>query len=330
VIISSAPLRVTFAGGGSDYKSFYERNGGAVFGAAIRHRVYVFINELSIFSDENVRFTYRLTESVLTVDQIEHPVVREALKYFKISNHINIATMADLPGKSGLGSSSAFTVALVAGLARYVGRELSLEEIIQTSYFIEREVLKEPGGIQDHLHATYGGFRLYKFDAAGFHPSLPIASPAASNFFEENLLLCRLGGPRTSASAAARTEQATASEEKQRNLAMSAELARAAYQKLGTDPTTKDLMKTLVPSVNSAWQQKISFQSVSDLNLTEEIDYWMTQGAGAVKLCGAGESGFLLIIGSKTFITKLRTTSNSKSFLNIQLSTTGLKVDVLN
>ena len=193
MIVSSAPLRVSFAGGGSDYKSYYEKHGGSVFGSAIDKRVYIFINNLSHISDENIRFTYRYTESVQKIQEIKHPVVREALKYFDVSGRINIATMADLPGKSGLGSSSAFTVALVGGLSRFINRDLSQSEIVNISYMIEREVLKEPGGIQDHLHAVYGGMRLYKLSENGVIVSDSFLNPALEKISQLNFLLKKIG-----------------------------------------------------------------------------------------------------------------------------------------
>ena len=123
MIASSAPLRISYLGGGTDYQNYFGQYGGLVIGASINMKVFVFLNELSTVAEENVRFTYRKIESVVSLMEIKHPVVREVLKIYAPNERLNIATFADLPGKSGLGSSSAFTVALITAVQAFAGNQ---------------------------------------------------------------------------------------------------------------------------------------------------------------------------------------------------------------
>jgi D-glycero-alpha-D-manno-heptose-7-phosphate kinase len=164
MIASSAPLRISYLGGGTDYQNYFSQYGGLVLGASINMKVYVFLNELSKVAEENVRFTYRKIESVTSLMEIKHPVVREVLKIYAPNERLNIATFADLPGKSGLGSSSAFTVALITALQALAGNQnLEPKFVAENAINIERKILNEVGGIQDHYHATCGNLRSYRF-----------------------------------------------------------------------------------------------------------------------------------------------------------------------
>lgn len=297
MIISSAPLRISFCGGGTDYKNFYEKYGGGVIGTAIDQKVYVFINPLSKFSEENIRFTYRITESVKEIESIDHPVVRTALRVLGISEKINIATMADVPGNSGLGSSSAFTVALIGGLVKFKGLTLTSKEIVSLAYKIERKILNEPGGIQDFLHATYGSLRFYGMSKDDELVNTELLNPGLKSILESRMALIRIGQSRQSAVQARVTENAT-------NVPSSLD---ALHRNLSLTIGTKDRLidsidpevqySQLIHAVSENWITKKIFQPTDSSSELEKIESKLRPlGLKAMKLCGAGSSGYLLAL----------------------------------
>ena len=296
MIVSSAPLRVSFSGGGSDYRQHFGLHGGAIFGSAINKRVYVFVNPLSKFSNESVRFTYRITESVQNVDELQHPVVREVLKIFGVKNGINIATLSDLPGNTGLGSSSAFTVALIKALSTHTGKQMSADEIWRLGYKIEREILGESGGIQDHLHATFGGLRHYSFTGSELKYSEDLISETFRKLFKNRALLIRVGETRESEKAAAETALSIQNPAKLLEIMKSAEIATMGYENFLKSSSDDERFQVLSHAINQNWKSKVQFQNIANKTLDQKIKGLMDSGGVSFKLCGAGDSGFLLTL----------------------------------
>jgi D-glycero-alpha-D-manno-heptose-7-phosphate kinase len=327
VIISSAPLRISFCGGGTDYRSYFSNYGGGVLGAAIDKRVYVFINPLSKFSEENIRFTYRVTESVNTIDAIEHPVVRAALAEMEISNKINIATMADVPGNSGLGSSSAFTVALIGGLAKFKGINLGTNEIVKLAYKIEREVLKEAGGVQDFLHASFGSFRYYEIAENGSTNTINLWHQDLVDLFEKRVVLIRIGESRESAVYAKITDDAVNQIQSLQALHKNMEITKKTKDTILSSKDAKYKYSQIVSAVNENWVNKKIFQGG---DLPEEIERFESNfrphGLSAMKLCGAGTSGYLLAFFEESVpFHKI----NAEDLLDFKLEEMGLKLQIL-
>jgi D-glycero-alpha-D-manno-heptose-7-phosphate kinase len=321
VIISSAPLRISFCGGGTDYKKFYESHGGAVIGASINQRVYVFINPLSKFSEENIRFTYRTTESVQNIDAIKHPVVRVALNELGIHKKINIATMSDIPGNSGLGSSSAFTIALISGLARFNGIKLENHELIELAYKLERIKLKESGGIQDYLHATYGSLRHYNFSTIGTIENRDILTPGLRSLIERRVVLIRIGESRDSAIHAQVTENAVLRQAGLRALHKNNEVTKLAMERIIKTSDSESQYQILADAVHQNWITKQIFQPGLLSNFEQIRSELQQQGLVAIKLCGAGLSGYLLAFFDRDVP---HSTMNTESFLKFEIDTLGL------
>ena len=324
VIISSAPLRISFCGGGTDYKNFFQKYGGGVIGAAIDKKVYVFINPLSKFSDEKIRFTYRITESVDEIDSLNHPVVRAALRELEISEKINIATMADVPGNSGLGSSSAFTVALIGGLVRFKGLTLTLEEIVGLAYKIEREILNEPGGIQDFLHATYGSLRFYGMSEHDEIDNICVSSPGLKLLLENRTALIRIGESRESAIQAKVTDNAKNIPRSLDALRRNLNLALETRDRIIDSSDPEYQYSLLVHAVHENWQTKKIFQPTDSSLEVERIEsILLPHGLKAMKLCGAGSSGFLLTLFEESVPTDW---IDSATLLQFKLEDAGLEV----
>jgi D-glycero-alpha-D-manno-heptose-7-phosphate kinase len=166
--ISKTPLRASFLGGGTDYPSHFQNHPGAVLGGTIDKYVYTSALPLAGIAEQRFRITYRTTESVSEINAIQHPVIREALRLYGWDKPINIATMSDLPGGTGLGSSSAFTVGFINLLHRMRGVELTRYELARHAIHMEQEILKENVGVQDQIHAAFGGLARYEFTANSF------------------------------------------------------------------------------------------------------------------------------------------------------------------
>ena len=162
MIITRTPFRVSFAGGGSDMKEFYCRNGyGAVVSAAIKKYMYIVIHP---YFHDKIRIKYSITEDVDDVMDIQHPIVRECLKKVNIETGIEIASFADIPKGTGLGSSSSFTVGLLHALYLYKGITVSKEHLAAEACEIEIDILGDPIGKQDQYAAAYGGLNYIRFN----------------------------------------------------------------------------------------------------------------------------------------------------------------------
>ena len=161
MLISKTPLRISLFGGGTDYVDHFKNNSAGVLGGTVNKYIYTSAIYLSSISEQKFKISYREVENVAVVEHISHKVIREALKSFPKLTHLNICTNSDLPGSTGLGSSSSFTVGLIDLLHRIQGLDISREDLFESAVHLERNVLKETGGIQDQLFATYGGMYFY-------------------------------------------------------------------------------------------------------------------------------------------------------------------------
>lgn len=162
MIITRTPFRVSFAGGGSDLKEFYSKNGyGAVVSAAINRYMYIAIHP---YFHDKIRLKYSKTEDVENIDDIKHPIIRECLRKVQIEKGLEIASFADVPAGTGLGSSSSFTVGLLNALYAYKGKIVSKERLAAEACEIEIEILKEPIGKQDQYAAAYGNINYIRFN----------------------------------------------------------------------------------------------------------------------------------------------------------------------
>ena len=163
MIISRTPFRVSFFGGGTDYPAWYEKNGGAVLSATINKYCYISCRYLPPFFDNKYRFVWSKIDLAKTIDEIQHPAVPSILKFTGIEDGLEIHHDADLPSRSGLGSSSAFTVGLLNALAALKGRVISKRQLALDAIHVEQERIKESVGSQDQTAAAFGGLNKVEF-----------------------------------------------------------------------------------------------------------------------------------------------------------------------
>ena len=164
MIITKTPLRIPMGGGGTDLPEFYSQFGGRLLTAAINRHIFVFVQR---WFEEGIKVSYSKTEIVQSVEDIQHPVVREALRLSKISNHIEVLSMAELPSQTGLGSSSTYTVGLLKALGLYTGIEMGTKELAELACHLQMDILREPGGKQDQYAAAFGGLISLEIDHDG-------------------------------------------------------------------------------------------------------------------------------------------------------------------
>lgn len=288
MIITQTPLRISFAGGGTDFKDFYERDYGAVVSTAIDKYIFVVVKERF---DDKIRVGYTRTEMVDSVDEIQHELVREAMRMVGISKGIEIDTMADIPSEgSGLGSSSTVTVGLLNALYAYKGEIAPAEVLARQACQIEINVLGKPIGKQDQYIAAYGGLRYFKFLPGEAVETTAIElDSGARQRLAESLLLFYTGITRQSSEVLSEQKSNIASK-----IAVLTEMRNQA------DELARQLKLGAVASVGQTlregWLRKKQLASgISNPAIDELYDMAMSAGALGGKLTGAGGGGFFLV-----------------------------------
>lgn len=299
-----SPLRISYVGGGTDYPEFYNKNQGAgVIAAAIDQYVYLYGHPLSEVADENIRFTYRETESVLRIEDLKHPVMREMLRDINWIDRTNFGTFADLPSGVGLGGSSSFAVALATYI--FKNRNLTLEPhaLAKFAIRIEREVLREPGGIQDQYVAAFGGLRKYNFSSSKITVSDTLLDSLSIKYLEERQLLIWLGKSRESSDYARHTRSII--NKSSALLNDTAELLEITEKAIANSSKPSDFFSAISEAVNFGWELKKKF--TSSLHPTvEEIELLLNDFPDvAMKLCGAGGTGFILLLAEPETLNQL-------------------------
>src|SRR6266540_1389248 len=166
-VLTRTPLRVSFAGGGTDLAAFYESQYGAVVSTAINKYIYVTVKRHGAIFNEPIRLNYSKSEQVNRIDEIENNIARECLRFLEIDPPIYVSTVADLPASTGLGGSSSFAVGLLNALHAYRGERVSAGQLAEEASYIEIEVLNEPIGKQDQYAAAFGGLNVFCFKSGG-------------------------------------------------------------------------------------------------------------------------------------------------------------------
>ena len=193
MIISKTPVRISFFGGGTDYPEYFNEYGGCVLSTTIDKYVYITINKIGGLLDDKYRIAYKKIELCNSISEIEHPSVRETLRYLNIIDGLDINIFSDLPARTGLGSSSSFTVGLLNALYAYEGKVKSKLDYAKEAIYIEKEILNENVGVQDQLAAACGGLNYMKLSSSGYEVNPIILSKERKLVLDSNLLLYYTG-----------------------------------------------------------------------------------------------------------------------------------------
>ena len=328
--ISRTPLRVSLFGGGSDYKEYYDLYGGAVLGGSINKYIYTTCLDLPHFIENKYKLSYRVTEEVIDHSDFDHPVVRAALAELAWTRPINLATMADLPGGTGLGSSSAFTVGLIKLLNIIIGNKLSPLELVRQAYHIEHDILNETVGIQDHLHAAFGGFNLYHLSCDSIKVEPIGFSSEFQKQFNEELFLVYTGTGRHASSVVEDQINETKSKKNHSQLKEMVSITHSARDLLLTTKKNDEKLDEIAKMLNESWMMKRSLSAnVSNSYIDEIYNLGLKSGARAGKLCGAGHSGFMLFLVPRESQPKFISSFGDDVIVNFEFSTEGSRVDNL-
>jgi D-glycero-alpha-D-manno-heptose-7-phosphate kinase len=291
MIISRTPFRISFFGGGTDYPAWYRQHGGAVLASTIDKYSYITCRYLPPFFDYRICLMYSKTEYCRTVDEIAHPAIREALRYLKVERGVEIHHDGDLPARSGMGSSSTFTVGLLHALHALNGQMVGKPQLAEESIYIEQEVLKETVGSQDQVLAAYGGLNHVSFMPNGEISVRPVTVPVdRMKELNSHLMLFYTGIKRTASSVA--DSYVNGIDERRRQLRLMKDLVDESISVLNGGGDLIPFGKLL----HEVWATKRSLSpKVSNSYVDELYDAAVAAGAVGGKLTGAGGGGFLLV-----------------------------------
>lgn len=302
MIISTAPFRISFAGGGSDIPVYYRRRRGAVLSATINKYIYLSIHPY--FNRHQTLLKYSQNELVDDLDKIRHPIFREALKELWPDGGLEIVSTADIPSGTGLGSSSSFTVALLHALYAYRGTFCSKEKLARKACEMEIERLGEPIGKQDQYAAAYGGLNFFEFNPDGTVVATPVILPAETvTRLQKNLLLFYMGEQReTREILKDQARQVSMNEERFDNLSRMVDLAFHMR-----DHLVQGDLPSFAKAMHEGWVLKRTLsQKISNDRIDKYYERALTYGATGGKLLGAGGGGFLLLYCEEENQEKLR------------------------
>ena len=293
VIVTRTPLRVSFAGGGTDLPAFYTQESGAVLSTAIAQYVHVTVKRHSELFFEPIRINYSRSEQVDTVDQIENNIARECLRFLEIEPPIYISVVGDVPASTGLGGSSAFAVGLLNALHAYQGQRVSPGQLAEEACHIEMDILGEPIGKQDQYAAAFGGMNLFTFLADGRVTAQHqrVWRDHLAPLFD-SMLMFWTGHQRDASSVLKeQSENTTQKLTRLRTMRGQAELLLGLLDEYPVD------IEAFGQVLDEGWQLKRQLASgISNPLIDDWYDAAMAAGAYGGKLCGAGGGGFLLFL----------------------------------
>lgn len=291
MIITRTPFRMSFFGGGTDMEEFFNEYGGAVLSTTFDKYCYVTVRHLPRFFDYSTELFYAKTERVTEVDDIQHPLIRNCMKMLNM-HEIRLTYDADLPARSGLGTSSSFAVGMLNAFYCLKGKYKSKRELADDAIYVERVLCQEVGGWQDQIAASFGGFNRINFTANGYEVLPIIMDPERKKQLNENLMMFFTGFTRFSSDV---QKANTAKEEKGKKLARLKEMRSLVdeAEAILTDKT-KDLDE-FGYMLDHTWKLKRETGSfVSTNNINTLYQRGIDAGALGGKLLGAGGGGFLV------------------------------------
>lgn len=291
MIISRTPYRISFFGGGTDYPGWYLKHGGEVLATTIDKYCYITCRYLPPFFEHRLRIAYSKVEECQNVNEVKHSAVREILKFLSIKNGLEIHHDGDLPARSGIGSSSSFTVGLLHALYALKGTMPSKHQLSMESIHIEQNMIKETVGSQDQVSAAYGGFNHIRFMQSGEIDVQPMTlSPVLIQELNSHLMLFYTGIIRNAEEVA--KSYVNDIENKGKQLMLMGQMVPEAISILNTNNDLNSFGELL----HEAWVAKRSLSNlVSNSNVDDIYDIARKAGAVGGKLSGAGGGGFLFL-----------------------------------
>ena len=322
MILSKTPLRMSFAGGGSDMPSFYREHGGAVISSTINAFVYIAVKKKF---DEGIRLSYSKTENVAHARDLEHPIVRNILKLTNHKDPIEIISIADIPSSgTGLGSSSSFTVGLLKAINTLEKKELSAMQLAESACDIEINLCGSPIGKQDQYAAAFGGLKLYEFNSDDTVNIEEIKlNDDASNLLDNEILSFYVGGTRDANKILANQEKQLKNKDKINSMKKMVDLAydlKHEFENSNIDNFGEILHENWI--LKKGMTRDIANKYIDDIYKTA-----MSCGATGGKLLGAGGGGFMIFhVPSDNNRSKLVKKLNSLKKVNFKIYNKGSEI----
>ncbi|MBU1086248.1 MAG: kinase [Candidatus Omnitrophica bacterium] len=311
MIISRTPFRISFFGGGTDYPAWYKDNGGAVLSTTIDKYCYISCRHLPPFFKHKHRIVYSKSELIKDIKSINHPSVKAVFEYMKVTDGLEIHHDGDLPARSGLGSSSSFTVGLLHALYALQGKMVSKKRLSLEAIHLEQDLIKEHVGSQDQVIVSFGGLNKIIFNGDHNIEVQPITiSVDRINELQDNLMLFFTGFTRIASTVA--KDQIAKIPKKSGELNRMCTMVDDAIDILNTNININSFGELL----NEGWQIKKGFSNkVSNSDIDDIYATALKSGATGGKLLGAGSGGFILFFVKPQFQQKVR--KALKNFLNV-------------
>lgn len=289
MIITQTPFRMSFFGGGTDMEKFFEEYGGAVLSTTFDKYCYVNVRHLPRFFDYSTELSYSKTERVTDIDDIQHPAIRNAMKMLDM-HEIRLTYEADLPARSGLGTSSSFAVGMLNAFYALKGKYADKKKLADEAIYLERNLCREAGGWQDQIAASFGGFNRINFNTDGYDVIPIIISPDRKKMLNQNLMMFFTGFTRFSSDV--QKANAIGKTDKTSQLKEMLSLVDEAERLLTDNNSNLDEFGKML---DHTWKLKRQTGSAVSTNSIDEL-YAKGIAAGAIggKLLGAGGGGFLV------------------------------------
>ena len=290
MVITSTPLRISFFGGGTDYPVWYREHGGSVLATTINKCCYITCRRLPPFFEHHSRISYSKVENVRRNDAIEHPSVRGCLQFLGIDEGLEIHHVADLPARTGLGTSSAFTVGLLLGLYALQNKMRDRQALADDAIHVEQDVIGEVVGAQDQVSAAYGGFNRINFHTDRLiEVKRVLTAPSRLTELQDHLALYFTGFSRTASKIA--EEQVRMTPQRKNELENMLQLVDQAEAVITSSGSLDEFGRLL----HESWQIKRSLtQKITNRSIDEIYEAGLSAGALGGKLLGAGGGGFML------------------------------------
>ena len=322
MIITKTPFRMSFFGGGTDMESYFKENGGAVLSTTFDKYCYVNVRHLPRFFDYSTEISYSKTERVTNVDDIRHPAVRNAMKMLDM-HEIRLTYEADLPARSGLGTSSSFAVGMLNAFYALKGKYAEKKKLADEAIYLERVLCQEAGGWQDQIAASFGGFNRINFNEDGYEVLPVIISPERKNQLNDDLMMFFTGFTRFSSDV----QKANSSSSPKNKNAMLREMHSLVddAEKVLTEKTAD--LDDFGRLLDHTW--KLKRQTGSAVS-TNSIDGLYARGieAGALggKLLGAGGGGFLVFYVQPEYQENVRKAMSDLMYIPFEFENGGTRV----
>lgn len=321
MIISKSPLRVSFFGGGTDIPEFYKKYGGTVISTAIKKYIYVSVKDLNEAYKEKYRLNYSITEKKIDVDDIKNNIIRESLKLMNIDSSLYVSTIADVPLRSGLGSSSAFASGLISALANKNNVNLSKKKLAEMACDVEINKLKSPIGKQDQYASVYGGLNKIHFNNNNTYVKKIVLNKKFKSDFEKSFLLLWSGIQRSANSVLLDQSRKMSSK-----IDYYLEMKKIANEghKIFNEP--KFDINNFSNLLDESWKIKTK---LSTKILTKKTSYILniakSAGALSYKICGAGNGGFILLCAKRDNHEDIKEALSDFIFHKFEISENGVK-----